>query len=149
MNPTARRQARHYALQAMYQANLSGGSASEIEAQFIAHQIKKKLDLEYFKELVHAVLEKQNELDLEMKPFLSRPVVELDPVELSILRIAIYELRHRLDVPYRVVINEALDLTKKFGSVEGYKFVNGILDQVARQTRKIEMSAEPQKKKNG
>jgi N utilization substance protein B len=132
MNPNARRQARHYALQALYQANLAGGTAREIEMQFVANQIKKKVDLEYFKELLHAGLEKQKELDLFMKPFLKRPIHELDPIELSILRLSIYELAYRLDVPYRVVINEALELTKKFGSVEGYKFVNGVLDQAAR-----------------
>jgi transcription antitermination protein NusB len=149
MNPSARRQARHYALQAMYQANMTGDSARDIETQFIANQIKKKVDLDYFKELLHAALEKQDELDLLMKPFLKRPVAELDPIELSILRISIYELAHRPDVPYRVVINEALELAKKFGSVEGFKFVNGVLDQVAREVRKVEVSADLKKIKNG
>jgi N utilization substance protein B len=142
MNPNARRQARHYALQALYQANMAGGTAREIEMQFVANQIKKKVDLDYFKELLHAGLEKQKELDLFMKPFLKRPLDELDPIELSILRLSIYELVYRLDVPYRVVINEALELTKKFGSVEGYKFVNGVLDQAARKIRKVEVAAD-------
>jgi N utilization substance protein B len=148
MNPSARRQARYYALQAMYQANLSGDSARVIEAQFLEHQIKKKVDLDYFKELLHAALEKQNELDELMKPYLKRSVNELDPIELSILRISIYELVHRPDVPYRVVINEALELTKKFGSVEGYKFVNGVLDKAARQIRKVEVTADTKKVKD-
>jgi N utilization substance protein B len=147
MNPSARRQARHYALQALYQANMAGGTARDIENQFVANQIKKKVDLEYFKELLHAGLEKQNELDLLMKPFLKRPLDELDPIELSILRLSVYELAYRLDVPYRVVINEALELTKKFGSVEGYKFVNGVLDQAARKIRKVEVAADLKREK--
>jgi N utilization substance protein B len=148
MNPSDRRNARHYALQAMYQWHVSGASTDEIEAQFIAHQITKNIDLDYFKELIHGVPDNTDELDAEMKPFIKRPMDELDPVELSILRMATYELKNRLDIPYRVVINEALELTKRFGSVDGFKFVNGVLDQVARGTRTIEIAADV-KKKNG
>jgi N utilization substance protein B len=143
MNPSARHNARHHALQAMYQWQLSHTPISDIEAQFIAHHItNKKIDLDYFKELIRAVPAQQEELDQEMIPFLSRPIDELDPIELAILRLSIYELSKRIDIPYRVVINEALELTKKFGSVEGYKFVNGILDQVARKLRTHEITAE-------
>ena len=148
MNPADRRNARHYALQALYQWQVGGDSAREIEAQFIAHQITKSLDMDYFKEILHGVIEKQAELDQQMSPFLKRPIQELDPIELSILRLSGYELANRLDIPYRVVINEALELTKKFGSVEGYKFVNGVLDQVARKIRTAEIAADT-KKKNG
>ena len=80
-------------------------------------------------------------LDQQMKPYLKRPIAELDPVELAILRLGNYELQHRLDIPYRVSINEWLELAKQFGSVEGYKFVNGVLDQLARQLRIDEMNA--------
>jgi N utilization substance protein B len=146
MNPSARRNARHYALQAMYQWQISGTVPAEIETQFIEHQIKKTLDLEYFKELVKCIPENQVALDQCMIPFLKRPLAELDPVELAILRISIYELAHRLDIPYRVSLNEALELTKKFGSVEGYKFVNGVLDQVAKQLRVTEVAADAKKK---
>jgi N utilization substance protein B len=141
MNPFARRNARHYALQAMYQWQLAGASITDIETQFISDQIKKEIDLDYFKELIHAIPQQCDALDQQMRPFLKRPIQELDPIELSILRLAIYELVNRLDIPYRVVINEALELTKKFGSVEGYKFVNGVLDQVARQVRHVEVAA--------
>jgi len=146
MNPTARRNARHYALQAMYQWQVSGTPTEEIETQFIANQITKKIDLDYFKELLHAIPKQQVELDQYMKPFLKRPIQELDPVELAILRLAIYELASRLDIPYRVVLNEALELAKKFGSVEGYKFVNGVLDQVARKIRTVEIAADTKKR---
>lgn len=141
MNPSARRNAREYALQAMYQWQISGTALSDLEVQFLNREIRKKTDLEYFKELMHSIPKQSDDIDVLMKPYLSRPLSELDPVELAILRIAIYELSNRIDIPYRVVINEALELTKKFGSIEGYKFVNGVLDQVARQTRTIEINA--------
>lgn len=142
MNPTARRNARQYALQAMYQWQMSEAPVKEIELEFLVHHIKDKTDLDYFKELIHGIPKNCEELDHHMTPFLSRPIHELDPIELSILRLGVYELAKRLDVPYRVAINEALELTKKFGSVEGYKFVNGILDQVARSLRKTEIKAD-------
>lgn len=142
MNPTARRNARQYALQAMYQWQISDAPIKEIELEFLVHHIKEKTDLDYFKELIHGIPKNHVELDQCMTPFLSRPINELDPIELAILRLGIYELSKRLDVPYRVAINEALELTKKFGSVEGYKFVNGILDQVARSLRVSEIKAD-------
>lgn len=143
MNPTARRLARQYAMQALYQWQLSHTAPAEIEDQFIRHQkMNKKTDLVYFKELIHGIPDHQDELDNHMNPFLSRPIDELDPIELAILRLSIYELAKRLDVPYRVAINEALELAKKYGSVEGYKFVNGILDQVAKKLRAHEIAAD-------
>lgn len=146
MNPIARRNARHYALQAMYQWQISGASSRDIENQFIAHQIVKTVDLDYFKELIHSVPEQQQTLDSYIIPFLKRPIHELDPIELAILRLATYELDSRLDIPYRVVLNEALELTKRFGSVEGYKFVNGVLDQIARKIRMDEVAGDTKKK---
>jgi N utilization substance protein B len=147
MNPTARRHARHYALQALYQWQLSQTPTADIEAQFLADQIKKTTDIEYFKELLQRIPAEQVALDAVFTPFLKRPLTELDPVELAILRLATYEFVNRLDIPYRVAINEALELTKKFGSVEGFKFVNGVLDQVARQVRQLEVQADAKKKK--
>ena len=143
MNPTARRNARHFALQAMYQWQLSHAPIPEIEEQFITgHLVNKKIDLIYFKELIYAIPEQHATLDDHMISFLSRPIEELDPIELAILRLGVYELACRLDIPYRVVINEGLELAKKFGSVEGYKFVNGILDRVARKLRSAEIQSE-------
>jgi N utilization substance protein B len=141
MSPSARRNARFYALQAMYQWQISGAPVTDIEKEFLLHQIKKKTDLDYFKELIHAIPKEFDELDAHMSSFLNRPIQELDPIELAILRLSIYELAKRPDVPYRVVINEALELTKKFGSIEGFKFVNGVLDQVARRLRTPEVAA--------
>lgn len=141
MNPTARRNARYYALQAMYQWQMNHVPLAELETDFLINHIKKKTDVEYFKELIHAVPTQLDNIEEHMIPFLKRPINELDPVELAILRLGIYELQHRLDIPYRVVINEYLELTKQFGSIEGFKFVNGILDQVARQLRQHEVAA--------
>lgn len=139
INPVARHNARRYALQAMYQWQIAGTSIAEIETEFMRFHIDKKLDLPYFKELIHGVPKHQHEIDKEMQPFLERGLHEIDPVELAVLRLAIYELIKRPDVPYRVIINEALELTKKFGSIDGYKFVNGILDRVAKKTRMDEI----------
>lgn len=139
-NRSDRHHSRHYAVQAMYQWQMAGGSLSAIEEEFLIHHIKKNIELAYFKELVHGVPDNQEEIDNAIKPFLNRSMSEIDPVELSVLRVATYELLKRPDVPYRVIINEALELTKKFGSVEGFKFVNGILDRIAKTTRETEIN---------
>jgi len=141
MKPIERHQAREYALQALYQWQLSQDPISDIEAQFVAEHISNALDFSYFQELLHNIPKCFDELDTLMHPFLKRSIKELDPVELSVLRIALYELSKRPDVHYRIIINEALELTKQFGSIEGYKFVNGVLDQVARGLRPHEMHA--------
>lgn len=147
MNPTARRNARYYALQALYQWQIAQTPIAEIEADFLIQHIRKKnTDRDFFRELVQSIPKIVDELDHEMEPFLSRPLQELDPVELTILRLGIYELAHRPDIPYRVSINESLELTKQFGSVEGYKFVNGILDQVAHKIRQPEINADKKRK---
>lgn len=140
LNKAARHNARRYTLQAMYQWQLTGAPIIDIETEFLQYQIDKKIDLEYFKELLYGIPKNLTEIDGAMEPFLSRPIAELDQIELAVLRIAIYELMKRPDVPYRVVINEALELTKKFGSVEGFKFVNGVLDRVARKLRATEIN---------
>ena len=132
-----RNNAGRYALQAMYQWQVSATPIDEIETEFLHYHIDKKFDLSYFKALIHGILKHQQEIDHEMQLFLDRSLQEVDPVELAVLRIGIYELLKRSDVPYRVVINEALELTKKFGSVEGYKFVNGVLDRVAKKNRTL------------
>jgi N utilization substance protein B len=135
MSPAARHNARRYAVQAMYQWQLTNHPLAEIEAEFTQYHIDKKTDMAYFKELIHGVPQHREELDQAIQPFLGRPFDEIDPIELAVLRLAVYELAKRPDVPYRVVINEALVLSKKFGSVESHKFVNSILDRVAKKIR--------------
>lgn len=140
VNFVARRNARHYALQAMYQWSMTGNAAIDIEKEFLAHHIDKQFDLDYFKELLHGTITMQVEIDKTFQPYLGRLHGEIDPIELAVLRVSTYELLKRPDVPYRVVINEALELTKKFGSVEGFKFVNGVLDRVAKKVRETEIN---------
>lgn len=138
--PAARRKARHMAMQALYQWHIGKATASEIEAQFLADQNMEKVDKAYFHELLHTVTRKVSELDELLSTVLDRPVKDLTPVELSILRLGAYELRDRIDVPYRVVINEGVELAKSFGATEGHRYVNGVLDKLARSTRQAERS---------
>ncbi len=136
----ARRRARRAAVQALYQWRLAGQPIAEIEAQFREEQ-GNKLDLDYFHQLLFGVAQHLDELDQALQKLVSRPLHEVDPVEQAVLRLAAFELLHRPDIPYRVVINEALDLSKRFGAVEGHRFVNGVLDKLARQVRAMEVNA--------
>ena len=140
MKPHARHKARALAIQALYEWQLSGSDAYAIESQFLSEQNLKRVDVEYFRTLLQGVTAHEEEIDQKMAPFLSRTKEELSPVELSVLRLAVFELMHRLDIPYRVVINEALELAKQFGAADGFKFVNGVLDKVAKKLRPLEFS---------
>lgn len=140
INPVTRHNARRYALQAMYQWQIAATDLKDIEHEFLNYHIDKKIDLDYFKELVHGIPKHQQEIDQKITPFLNRSLREIDPIELGVVRLATYELLKRPDIPYRVIINEALELTKKFGSIDGYKFVNGILDRIAKKNRETEIN---------
>jgi N utilization substance protein B len=120
---------------------MTGEDVSTIEQQFLLEQDMKNVDLKYFKELLHKVPEHVHELDDHIAPLLDRPFQELDPVECAIMRLGAYELRFRLDIPYRVVINEGVELTKIFGAEDGHKYVNSILDRVAKKLRTIEINS--------
>ncbi len=134
MSPAARHKARIAALQALYQWTMTHDSPTEIVGQFLMHTSAKKMDRAYFEEIFHGVLHFRDELEKTFAPFLiDRTLSELDPIELNILRLSVFELLKKPDIPYRVVINEGLLLTKTFGASEGYKFVNGVLDKVARK----------------
>ena len=137
----ARRKARSLAMQALYQWHLAGQSVNEIEAQFRVDNDFVGVDGAYFREILHGVPQNKTELDDAFAGYLDRPLEELDPVELAILRLSAYELRHRVDVPYRVVINEGIELAKIFGATDGHKFVNGILDKLAPKLRADEVRA--------
>ncbi|EAQ98589.1 transcription antitermination factor NusB [Congregibacter litoralis] len=136
-----RRKARHYALQALYQWHMAGATATDIEAEFRTDYDFSVVDLEYFQALIHGVPPLVEELDSLLEPLLDREIRELDPIERSLLRMGGFELRDRIDVPYRVVINESVALAKKFGAAESYKYINGVLDKLARQLRGPEVSA--------
>ncbi|MGQ4276956.1 transcription antitermination factor NusB [Pseudidiomarina sp. E22-M8] len=139
MKPAARRKARKLAVQAIYSWQLSDNSMSDIEAQFLTDNDTSKIDVDYFLALVRGVAGQVKSLDDALFPFLDRPLAELDHVERAVLRLAVFELRERLDVPYKVAINEAIELAKSFGADESHRFVNGVLDKAIdslRPTRK-------------
>lgn len=137
----ARRKSRRLAMQALYQWQLTDQLPKDILAQFQEEEEIESADPDYFRELLLEVTGRQAELDAAVEPYIDRKTMaEVDPVERAILRIAVYELAHRLDVPYRVVVNEAIELTKKFGADQAHRFVNGVLDRLAQELRKTEVS---------
>lgn len=139
MKTTFRHQSRIYALQALYSLLLSGNNINEIEKNFLENNDFSKTDEKYFKDLFRGITSSMDELDKYMLPHLDRELKELTPIELCTLRIAVFELANKKDVPFRVIINEAIELNKNFGSTDGFKYVNGILDKVAGDLRKSEV----------
>lgn len=125
-------------MQALYQHRISGDSLSQIELQFMQDHDMKNVDVSYFKELLKGIGTHHAEIDGEISTVIDRKFSELDPVELSVLQVGVYELLHRIDVPYRVVINEGVELAKVFGSEDGHKYVNSILDKLAKKHRTAE-----------
>ncbi len=138
-NRGGRKKARFLAVQALYGWQLSHNALADIEAHTLLEHGEEEFDLGYFRVLLHEVPAHISEIEVALKPHLSRVIEELDPIELVVLRIATYELLKRPDVPYRVVINEALELVKTFGATESHRFVNGVLDKVARDLRQSEI----------
>lgn len=141
IKPAARRKARRFAMQALYEWAISGNAMHEIEARYRVENDMHKVDLDYFHELIHEIVKDCDAIDDAFMAHLDRKFHELDHVERAILRIGSYELLKRLDVPYKVVINEGIELAKDFGATDSHKYVNGILDEVAKQQRKIERPA--------
>ena len=137
--PAARRKARRFALQALYQWQLSHNDLADIEVQFLTDNDMKKVDRQYFHDLLHGVPGRLGELDAALQPALDRPLVEVSQVEKAILRIGAFELLARPDVPWRVIINEGIELAKVFGADDSFKYVNGVLDKVARRLRTEEV----------
>jgi len=129
--PKERRRARELAMQAIYQWQLTEAAPLDIEVQFHQTNNMEKVDTEYFGRILKGVTQNTADIDDKITAAAGRPIKELNPVELAVLRVAVYEFLSENDVPYKVVINEALEMTKKFGAVEGYKFVNGVLDNIA------------------
>ena len=136
-----RTRARRYAVQALYEWQVSGNAPKEIEQQFLIEHQTRKFDRPYFKELLIGISEQVKELDDEISPLSERPFKEVDLVEKAILRLGCFELKNRIDIPYRVVINEAIELTKTFGAEEAHRFVNGTMDKLADNLRKAEVAA--------
>jgi N utilization substance protein B len=137
----ARTNARKAAVQAIYQWQMTGQSLVEIERQFLEEERLKDAQKSYFTELFHGVPKNLGVIDETLTEFVDRPVDMIDPVERAILRIGVYELLNRLDMPYRVVLNEGINLAKYFGADGSHKYVNGILDKVAQQKRVVEIKS--------
>ncbi|WP_028115830.1 transcription antitermination factor NusB [Ferrimonas senticii] len=131
MKPSERRKARQLAVQALYSWQMSGNAIADVEHQFLTEQDTQGADVAYFRELLASVANQADSLDAKLKPNLARLVEEVDQLELAILRLAAYELIYRDDVPFKVAINEAIELAKIFGAEESHKFVNGVLDKLA------------------
>ena len=137
----ARSLARRLAMQALYQWQMTGQSYPELRNQFATDEGYAEVDPEYFQLLLQGVVEGAGELDAMLAAWLDRPVAQLDPVEHAVLLIGVQELRQHLEVPYRVVLNEGVELAKKFGATEGHKFINAVLDRAARSRRAAEQAA--------
>lgn len=134
------RRARKLALQALYQWHMSGTELCEIEAQFRAVNDMQKVDTEYFCRLLHTIPAQLSQIEDTFMPFLDRPLQGLNPIELTVLRLSTYELLHCPEIPYRVVLDESVTLAKTFGSQDGHRYVNGVLNNVAKIARATEIS---------
>ncbi len=141
--PGPRSWARRCAAQAIYEWQMTGQLPSQIAAQFIADEDLNKADPDFFRELVHQVPARLADIDAALQPFLDRPLAQVDPVERAILRIGGYELLQHPELACRIVINEAVELAKLFGAEQGHRYVNGVLDRLARSMRVAEFASPP------
>jgi len=142
----SRTRARRLALQGLYEWQMSANAPAEIVARLKQSKEAQGMDAEYFQELMHQVPAQVEQLDKQLQIFMGRELSESDGVERAVLRLGAYELTARLDIPYRVAINEAVELAKRYGGEQGHKFVNGILDKLAAEVRVVEISARTRKK---
>ena len=137
----ARGKSRRFAMQAIYQWQMTGDSITDIKQQFFDDNNFSVIDSAYFSELVSGVASSISELDPLLEKYMTRLIESVDPVERSILRLASYEFKHRLDVPYRVVLNEAISISKEYCAENSHTFVNAVLDKVAKEVRQIEVQS--------
>jgi N utilization substance protein B len=135
VKPSPRRKARELAVQAVYSWQVSKNPVNDIEVNFIADNSKRRFDIEYFQLLLRGVTTNVGSIDDAIIPYVDRPLDDIDQVEKAILRVAVFELKDCTDVPYRVVINEAIELAKSFAADDSHKFVNGVLDKTVKLIR--------------
>ena len=140
----ARTRARELMVQALYQKQIAGHSTAELVAQFKDDPSYQRVDQEFFDELFPAISNDQSGLETRIDGLIDRPLEQLDPIELSILLIGVHELEHRIDIPYKVVINEGVNLARRFGAIDGHKYINACLDVAAQSLREIEVQARAQ-----
>ena len=138
----ARTRARELLLQALYQKQIAGHDRRELLSQFRDQIAYQRVDQPFFEELLKDISDSQEALEQTIDGFIDRPLDQLDPVELGILLIGVYELQSRIDIPYRVVINECVNLAKRFGAIDGHKYINACLDAAAQSLREVEVKAE-------
>jgi N utilization substance protein B len=135
VKPSPRRKARELAVQAVYSWQLSQNNITEIELNFLTENSARRFDIPYFQQLFRGISAQVGSIDEKISPHVDRPLKDVDPVEKAILRVAVFELSECQDVPYRVIINEAIELAKSFGADDSHKFVNGVLDKVVKLVR--------------
>lgn len=133
-----KQRARKLAMQALYQWHMSGMELTEIDAQFRAINNMERVDVNYFTQLLYNIPKECPVLEAAFAPYLDRVVNDLNPIELTVLRLGAYELKHCPEIPYRIVLDEAINLTKGYGSQDGHRYVNGVLHQLAKQLRTVE-----------
>ncbi len=133
--------ARELVLQARYQRQIAGHDISELLAQFREQTAYQRVDQEHFEEMLREIYKMEDDLDKAIDDVIDRPLEQLDPVERGVLLIGVFELMERIDVPYRVVINEGVNLAKRFGAIDGHKYINACLDNAAKSYRGIEIGA--------
>jgi N utilization substance protein B len=141
-NRTPRHRAREFALQGLYQWLLNNEPAATVVASVRAAHGFDKADGEYFTELLHGAIAQSVELRETLTPTIDRPIAELSPIEHGVLLLGAWELKNKIEIPYRVVINEAVELAKSFGGIDGHKYVNGVLDRLAGKLRPDEAAAD-------
>ena len=137
----ARTRARELLVQALYQKQIAGHECAELLEQFHDQTAYQRVDQEFFDQALPVICKSQPDIEKTIDGLIDRPLEQLDPIELSVLLIGIYELETRIDVPYRVVINEYVELAKSFGATDSYKYINGVLDKLAAQLRSVEVEA--------
>ena len=140
--PGARTRARELLLQALYQKQIAGHESDELLSQFREQVAYRRVDQTFFDKALTDICNSQSDLEKAIEPFIDRPLEQLDPVELGVLLIGIYELQSRTDVPFRVVINEGINLAKRFGATDGHKYINACLDVAAQSLRSDEVQAQ-------
>lgn len=134
-----RKRARDLLVQALYQAQFTHPEAKQLEEEY-REESGRKVDWDFFNQALHTILNKPQEIDALYLPHLDRDPSQLDPIEIGILRMGVFELSERVDVPYKVVINECVELAKKYGATDSHKFVNGVLDKAAQRLRATEIN---------
>ena len=136
-----RRRAREFAMQGLYQWLMAGGAAADIAEQIRADKHFDQADDAFFGVLLNGAIGAGPELDAALTPYLDRPIAEVTPIERAILLLGAYELRDRIETPYRVIVNEAIELAKTFGGTDGHRYINGVLDKLAPALRRSEVDA--------